>query len=370
MENETTGVLVVDDDKTIRHVLESELTKHGYKVIAAASGKKCLSEAQKSTPDLILLDVQMPEMDGFETLKHLKANGKTKDVPVIILTAAAKDAQSIDLGLKLGADEYLIKPIYADELLVRVRSVLRTSKAEKELKKMRAEMNSMLFHHIRTPMNAIRAITLHIQDETEVPSHKELLNYALISINKLLDLVRDVLDISAFESGRLHLDRKPIDIGAVIRPVCQRMQFLAWEEKVVVGVKIESHLPLALIDADKIEQVLTLLLLTAIKFSVVNGAITVTAQHKPTNTSSTMLEANFIEISVFGTGNSLPPEMSATLFDQYKQVKTAHEAESVDINFDLAVCKSIIEAHGGEIWIDSQPRAGNTFRFTIPIFPE
>jgi len=366
MEN-TTKILAVDDDKTIRRILESVLTKHGYQVMTASNGKKCLSITQTVVPDLILLDVQMPEMDGFETLKHLKANSKTKDIPVIILTAAAKDAQSIDAGLTLGADEYLIKPIYADELLVRVKAVLRTTKAEKEVEQMKADMNSMLFHHLRSPINALRAITLHVLDETEVPSHRELLNYALISINKLLDLIHDVLDISTFESGKVHLDKKLVDIGTIIRPVCQRMQLLSWEEKVVVGVKVEDHLPPVMVDVDKIEQVLTLLLLNAIKFTYVNGAITVTVQQKPKRSGDVIYEGSCLQVSIFCIGDSLPPEVSATLFDQYKQVKTALETESPEINLDFAVCKSVIEAHGGEIWIDSEPGMGNTFRFTLPV---
>jgi DNA-binding response OmpR family regulator len=367
MENSATKVLAVDDDKTIRDILESVLTRHGFQVITASNGKKCLSIMQTVVPDLILLDVQMPEMDGFETLKHLKANVKTKDIPVIILTAAAKDAESIATGLTLGADEYLIKPIYADELLVRVRAVLRTAKAERDLKQMKAETNSMLFHHLRSPINALRAITLHVLDETEVPSHRELLDYALISINKLLDLIHDVLDISTFESGKLPLDKKCVDLGTVIRPVCQRMQLLTWEEKVVVGVKVENHLPPVMVDPDKIEQVLTLLLLNAIKFTYVNGAITVTVQQKSSTSGEVTPEGDHLQVTVFSIGDSLPPEVSTTLFDEYKQVKTALEAESSDINLDLAVCKSVIEAHGGKIWVDSESGMGNAFCFTLPI---
>src|SRR3990172_2326668 len=152
MDDQFPTVLVVDDTEDNLDLLEFALKRKPVKMLRATSGKECLVIAQQHSPDLILLDIQMPEMDGFETLRRLRANPLTLRIPVIFLTAQRKDAESIATGLALGADQHLTKPIDTEELLVRTRMLITLKKAEAELERTKADFMAMLVHDLRSPL--------------------------------------------------------------------------------------------------------------------------------------------------------------------------------------------------------------------------
>jgi CheY-like chemotaxis protein len=180
METEYPTILVVDDTEDNLDLLEFALKRKPIHMIRATSGEECLQLAAQHHPDVILLDIQMPEMDGFETLKHLRASKKSADIPVIFLTAKRKDALSIEQGLLLGAEEYLTKPIDTDELLVRTRSLVRLKRMEAELERTKADFMAMLIHDMRSPIGGISSIL-------------ELLEEPLLRGEEIQEVLRELL---------------------------------------------------------------------------------------------------------------------------------------------------------------------------------
>ncbi|MBI3787917.1 MAG: response regulator, partial [Ignavibacteriales bacterium] len=157
-------ILVVDDTEDNLDLLEFALKRKPIHLLRATSGRQCLEIAQEKIPEIILLDIQMPEMDGFETLRRLRANPVTAKIPVIFLTAQKKDAESIATGLAMGADQYLTKPIDTEELLVRTKMLIRIKKAEAELERTKADFMAMLVHDLRSPLIGIKSVVELVLD--------------------------------------------------------------------------------------------------------------------------------------------------------------------------------------------------------------
>ncbi len=362
-------ILVVDDERSMVAVVRSVLEAQGYQVCEAYDGKECLRIASKELPDVILLDVQMPEMDGFKALEHLQADTRTKEIPVIILTAVAKDSRSIDAGLSLGAQEYLTKPISRDELLVRIASVLRADTARRELERVKSDFTSMVVHDLRNPLSAIKGSVEFLLEEKLGQlneDQKEVLNISLHASTQMLNLTNDILDLSKFESGKVQLTKKSVAISNVIQDVMNRMRWLTEEKHISTTFTVEKTLPAISIDINKIDQTLSNLLSNAIKFTPEYGAITFRAKQTDILDQIVGGTRTYIEISISDTGAGIDPDELPLLFDKYKQTKTGKLAKEKGTGLGLAICKGIVEAHGGKIWVDSKVGKGSTFYFTLP----
>jgi DNA-binding response OmpR family regulator len=216
-------ILVVDDTEDNLDLLEFALKRKPIKMLRATSGMACLALAKEHKPDLILLDIQMPEMDGFETLKRLRASSETGKIPVIFLTAQKKDPESIAKGLALGADQYLTKPIDTEELLVRTKMLISLKKAEAELERLRADFMAMLVHDLRSPLIGIKNVLELLQESDKsaplTQDYFELVNSAQMSANRLLELVSDLLDVSKYEAGNIALLSQSLDLSI---PFCDK----------------------------------------------------------------------------------------------------------------------------------------------------
>jgi two-component system, sensor histidine kinase and response regulator len=361
-------ILVVDDTEDNLDLLEFALKRKPVRMLRASSGKECLQTAAQDHPDVILLDIQMPEMDGFETLKHLRASKKTADIPVIFLTAQRKDASSIEQGLSLGADEYLTKPIDIDELLVRTRSLVRLKKMEAELERTKADFMAMLIHDMRSPIGGISSI-LELLEEPLIKGsqiqdvHRELLISAEDATRRLLNLINDMLDLSKFEAGKMNLIREPVNIGEIANRIMKQMQPQFKQKRIHIGISIEDGLLLISADAQKIAQIYANILSNALKFTPAEG----TVQISVVSSKDAAGVSEFIQTSISNNGLGILPNELPTLFERYKQGIASEIAQAKGTGLGLAICKLIVEAHGGVITAESEPGKITTFRFSLPI---
>jgi len=250
-------LLVVDDTEDNLDLLEFAMKRKPIKMLRATSGRQCLTIAQEKNPDVILLDIQMQEMDGFETLMHLRANPATAKIPVIFLTAQRKDASSIEQGLELGADEYLTKPIDTEELLVRTKVLVRVKRAESELERTKADFMAMLVHDLRSPLNGIKSVIdfyreLRDQGKPFTGEQLGLLDTAGESAKRMLELINDILDLSKFEAGNMALEKQTIALPIIIDTVCSESSLQFKQKNVTIIKNYGAKLPDVVVDAEKV----------------------------------------------------------------------------------------------------------------------
>lgn len=362
-------VLAVDDAPDNLVLLDRMLKRQGFDVAKASSGKECLARSASEHPDLIILDVAMPEMNGFETLKHLRGNELTKDIPVIILTANSKDAKSIEEGFSLGADEYLTKPIDQDELIARVRSILRVVNAEREIEQLKADFQSMLVHDLRSPLSVIIGVLeLGVRGEFEnnVEEAKEFMGSALDTAQKMLVLINDILDVAKLEAGKLQLNKQPNDLNAIVTSAVGRLKVIARDKGVAVNVDMDNDLPICDCDGDKMDQVVTNLVSNAIKFTPKDGEIAIRTYSRTFNQEVPGLEGNYIALDVFDTGVGISEDERPLIFDRYRQAKSAKGTSQKGTGLGLTIVKRVTEAHGGKVFVESSPGKGTKFTVVIP----
>jgi two-component system sensor histidine kinase/response regulator len=366
-------ILVVDDTEDNLDLLEFALKRKPVKMLRAASGQECLVVAEQKKPDIILLDIQMPEMDGFETLKRLRANPATAKIPVVFLTAQRKDADSIATGLALGAEQYLTKPIDTDELLVRTKMLIQLKRAEAMLEQTKADFTAMLVHDLRSPLIGIKSVIELLQDADKGSvlndDHFELLHSAHSSSKKLLELISDFLDFSKYEAGTMTFDRSAVPIRQFIDPVLSQMDIQFKQRHVKITSTIPADLPNVYVDAPKTEQVIMNFLSNALKFTKSGGSIEVTANAitEDVMTPEGPKPKKFVRVDVTDSGIGIAPEELPTLFERYKQTSSAKIIKQKGTGLGLVICRRIVEAQEGRVSAQSEPGVRTTFSFTLPV---
>ena len=372
MENPEPTLLVVDDTEDNLDLLEFALKRKPIKMLRASSGRQCLAIAQEKNPYVILLDIQMPEMDGFETLMHLRANPITTKIPVIFLTAQRKDASSIEQGLELGADEYLTKPIDTEELLVRTKMLVRLKRAESELERTKADFMAMLVHDLRSPLNGIKSVIdfyREIRDQNKQFSAEQLglLDTTGDSARRMLELINDILDLSKFEAGNMTLDKQKITVSVILDTVCRETALQFKQKNISIIKQYGEKLPEVFVDAEKIAQVAMNLLSNAMKFTKSGGSVTITTSLVNDTVGPLAENKPFVKVSVTDTGVGIPAEEIPQLFERYKQVSTARRTKQKGTGLGLSICKLIVQSHGGKMSAESEVGKYTTFYFSLPI---
>ncbi|MBP8975180.1 MAG: hybrid sensor histidine kinase/response regulator [Bacteroidetes bacterium] len=363
-------ILVVDDIEDNLDLLEFALRRKPIKMLRATSGYECLDVARVHMPDVILLDIQMPGMDGFETLKKLREDKVTAKIPVIFLTAQKKDPTSIEEGLQLGADLYLTKPIDTDELMVRTRMLIRLRQAEAEVERVKSDFMAMLVHDMRNPILIVKSfLELLLEDESVRSMSGDMRSLAESSLEasgKMLDLINEILDLSKYESGQVPLYKTRMVFQDVIEGVLKQIAIQCRQKKITVVKDFQENLPEVEIDSGKMEQAIMNIFSNAIKFTLQEGVIYVRLglENKsdlfPQTTSA-------LHLTIADNGVGIPASELSTIFDRYKQLSTAMMVKQKGTGLGLAISKLIVEAHGGIISVESEEKKGTTVHIYLPI---
>jgi len=352
-------ILVVDDREDNRMVIRYLFDGPEYRVLEAADGTVGLGLAQREHPDCILLDLSMPGLDGFAVLERLKADARCRDIPVIILTAMDDTVEAMDRGLRAGAIDYITKPISPPRVAVRVRAVVERRRLQVELQELQASFTSMLVHDLRTPLTIFKAYAdlMGASSDPLTAKQRRYLKSMRDSSERMLRLVGEILDVSKLEAGRLTLELKPIDLGALMAEIAERLQPVAEQKAIKLSVNIAAGLPTVQADAGRLDQVLMNLLSNALKFTPEQGAIALDV---------TALEHE-IEVAVVDTGPGIPPDEMPLLFEKFSQTSTGKNSAVQGTGLGLLICRHLIQAHGGRIWAESEVGRGSRFIFRVPV---
>ncbi len=365
-------ILVVDDVKTnllhLKHLLSD---KYGYSVATADNGKTALKRAQAQKLDLILLDVIMPDISGFEVCKTLKSKQQTKDIPVIFLTSKT-DNDSIIEGFECGAVDYVRKPFLEEELISRVKVHIELKQIQNQLllAKDTAEMatnaKSMFLanmsHEIRTPMNGVVGMVEALKSTPLNEDQKEYLDIIDISSENLLSVINDILDFSKVEAGQIEFENISFNLKDSIEEVIKMLTFKAKQKNLDLSYRFDKNVPELLIgDPLRIKQVLINFINNAIKFTT-EGEINIDCR-------LIAIKDNIAEIKfmVIDTGIGISDENKTKLFKSFSQADASTTRKYGGTGLGLAISKSLSKMMNGKIGVESEEGKGSTFWFTAKL---
>lgn len=373
---------IVDNLILIRAILESE----GYEVSLATDGTTALAEIERTLPELVLLDVMMPEMDGYEVTRRMRQNDKLPYIPILLVTAHGQS--SMVKGLDAGADDFVRKPFDTDELLARVRSLLRLKRSldqQDQMARQREDFVSRLTHDLRTPLVAVDRMLNLFQEEAFCPISKEMKEAiaTMIQSNQhLLQMVNTLLEVYRHEAGQKEIILAPCNIQEICRNVIQELNLLAAHKGLEISLDPTSEAPskpVLLGDALELRRVLLNLISNAIKFTDA-GSVRVRLSYTHTNTAQPQQvpqsknsrtapiqpqdsQLNWLKIEVEDTGVGIAPEDQTVIFERFRQGNN----KRADSGLGLYLSRRIVEAHQGTIALESELGKGSRFIIFLPL---
>jgi two-component system, sensor histidine kinase and response regulator len=354
------SILVIDDEPDNFDVIETLLSQQNYELHYAASGQEAIDSLDIYQPDLILLDVMMPGIDGISVCRQIKAVAKWQAIPIIMVTAL--DSKS-DLArcLNAGADDFISKPINALELRARVHSMLRIKQQYDDLQsllKLREDMVQMLIHDLRNPLTGI-LLNLELLRSPDYPKEKhpykidQIHNYASV-LERLID---DLLQIALIESDRLYLNLTEVEIGDLIQSAVGKFESIAAQRNLAIVVQLpESPQRKISVDASLFQRVIDNLLSNAIKFSPRKSQIIINVE---------FLNSGHVKIQTIDSGPGVPVELQKTIFQKYEIGTMMPDVSQIGLG--LAFCKMVVEAHQGEIQVMNNQPKGSVFEITLTV---
>ena len=420
-----TPVLIVEDSLTQALQLQNILEGHDCRVAVAYNGVEAMEHLKEHIPSLVISDIVMPEMDGYELCKHIRSDEKFRDIPVILLTALS-DPEDVIKALECGADNFVTKPYKEDFLISRIRTILANQELRKrgmsemgieiffggkkifitsqrtqiidlllstyenaiqknlelkqvnnelilthqelekrniELQKLNKQKNQFLgmaAHDLRNPLGAISNFSEVLYDEAAKALNQEQLELVSIirsSSEFMLQMVNDFLDISKIESGKLDLDLQPTDILSLSKQNISLNRIFSTKKGIELVLNHEGDIPVMLLDAGKIEQVLNNFISNAIKFSYPQSVIKVQINKSD----------NHLVISVTDEGQGIPEKDRDKLFKAFEQTSVKTTGGEKSTGLGLSIVKKIVEGHKGKIWVESEVGKGSTFYASLPI---
>jgi two-component system, sensor histidine kinase and response regulator len=358
-------ILVVDDSPDNVFLIQAILEEEGYKISTAADGRSALAQIDTEPPDLVLLDVMMPGMDGYEVTGRIRANTALPFIPILLITAY--DHPSVAQGLDTGADDFIRKPVEVDELLARVRALLRLKHSVDErdtIARQREDFVSRLTHDLRTPLIAAdRMLSLMQQGVLGElsPQMQEVISTMARSNQNLLAMSNTLLEVYRYEAGRKTLSFSGVNLLELLKEVVQELSPLALEKKLAVNLDFGGNSTEFSIDGDRLElhRVFTNIIGNAIKFTD-TGSIDIRLANGSSRDNST--RGNVI-IEIEDTGPGIPKEEQAILFERFRQGRHKHAGSGLGLHLS----KRIIETHQGTIDVKSEVGKGTLFIISLPV---
>lgn len=348
-------ILIADDNPDNVELLRKRLGSQGYETAAAFDGEEALQAILQETPDLLILDVMMPKMDGYEVLQRLRQHDDYRNLPVILLTAKKEIPDKLK-GLDIGADDYITKPFNPQELLARVKSLL-TLREEQQRKSHDERLTALdqmvegVAHEIRNPVTAIGGFARRLYDR--LPDGSPEKHYAEVILNeskRLEQMVKQIVEATIISIPSL----RKREINEVIHAALAACQERLTEGQVKVHLVLADDIPPLIMDAGNLRRVIAHLISNAITAMPGGGTLTITTARRN----------HYVQIQVADTGVGIPPKILPHIFDPFFTTK------STGPGLGLAMVHKIIKQHGGQISVETEANKGTTFSILLPLREE
>jgi len=354
------NILIVDDIPANLQFLNLLLAKRGYQVRPAINGQVALKIAQKTLPDLILLDIKMPNMDGYEVCERLKADDKTREIPVIFISALSEVLDKVK-AFSVGGVDYITKPFQEEEVLARIKTHLMLQTQKKQLLQLNQEKNEFLgmaAHDLKNPLSAISGTAemideivtaVNFPNQTELTELTDIIN---VSAKVMFNLITNLLDVNAIESGKIHLNLENRDIFPLVSEIVLEYTKKAKRKNINVHFIHSNSNYIANVDIDMVRQVIDNLVSNAVKYTPLAKNVYVrifTAEN--TNVCC--------EIQDEGPG--LSDEEQAKLFQKFSRLTPQPTNDECSTGLGLFIVKKLINTMGGKVWCESELSKGSKF---------
>jgi len=368
-------ILIVDDNKENIDLIAYFLKPQNYQIFTAVDGVEALSQVEQVQPDIILLDIMLPKMDGFQVCERIKKNLETRFIPVIMITAL-KELKDKIRSLEVGADDFISKPFENVELLTRVKSLLRIkayhdelelknieleekNKALTQMDQFKEELNHLIVHDMKNPLFVIQG-NLQMMEMGLGDSASDVVKKYLGRIDRstqnLLRMVLNLIDIFKIEGGSMELNKELLSVNDLLQTGYERILDYPENEKKQIKLSMAEKIPFIKLDSSVMERVFDNLLGFAVSNVAPDGLI-------EAKTYVTEQEIGFI---LHDHGTQIPIKYSDTMFDKFSQVEIKNEGFRLGRGMTLTFSKLAVEAHGGKLEVDSENKLGNRFLMSFP----
>ncbi|MBC8594347.1 response regulator [Oscillospiraceae bacterium N12] len=362
-------ILIVDDVMSNVLLLKVLLTNEKFQIVTANNGRQALDQVEKEKPDLVLLDVMMPDMSGFEVSQQLKANPETAEIPIIFLTALNSTADIVK-GFQVGGNDFISKPFNKEELIIRVTHQISLIAAKRiivaqteELRRTiigRDKLYSVIAHDLRSPMGSIKMVLnmliLNLPNDTIGDEMYELLTMANQTTEDVFSLLDNLLKWTKSQIGKLKVVYQDVDIVEVTEGVIEIFSMVAGLKKIKINLESPEHLEVHG-DIDMIKTVIRNLVSNAIKFSTEDTEIMVTVKE----------EGDMAVVSVKDNGCGIDAENQKKLLHTDTHFSTFGTNNEEGSGLGLLLCQDFVIKNGGKLWFTSVKGEGSTFSFSVPL---
>lgn len=374
-------ILIVDDMPNNLRLLSQMLSEQGYKVRKALNGNWALRAVQSMPPDLILLDIQMPDLDGYEVCRQIKANHKTRDIPVIFISALDEAMDKV-LAFDVGGMDYITKPFQIQEVLARVNSHLNLQRFQQQLRtqntqlqqeileRQKAETSLRVFlhavsHDLRNPVTGMLMVVQNLlkpssaqPDDKTIAVPRAVLERMATSCDRQLNLINSLLETQKREVWGGSLQCEPLRLHAFIEALVAEWKPMLQKNQATLMSQVPIELPKISADRNQLWRVFENLLANALKHNPPGLNLLLKAEVCAEN-------PNYLRCTLTDDGVGMKPEECAKLFQPYTRGESA--GLKAGLGLGLYLCLQIVTAHGGDIGVNSAPDAGTTFWFTLPV---
>lgn len=352
-------ILIVDDDEDSRYILQRSLRGDGHDLVEAGSGHEAVTRARVVLPDLVLLDVRLPDLSGFDVAQQLKAQAGLRFLPILLVTAFDEGSWR-EQGLSIGADEVLHKPVDRRELRLRVEHLLKLRREQEtlakrnlelvELQRFRDEMTTLLVHDLKNPLASVISNVEFALDplSSDVDKSEALVDIGRAS-QRMLSLLTNLLDLAKLEQSRLQIDRGRVAIGQIVDVVLSprahaiRRRELRVEKGPTLGEEIA-------VDSDLLRRVLENIVDNALRYAPSGGRLVFDMKRDG---------EGFVRVEIGNSGPAIPKDARDRVFEKFGQA--SNDVGRTNLGLGLYFCRLVAEAHGGRIWIEERPHLPTVF---------